>query len=136
MCSLSQTELIEMMQNVLSKNDQLERQVVNIRAHLLSVEKIMFDEIRAVKSIADDNQTAIKSAKSSTTSQRSQHNSAASHETRGATNNNTPSDQDPASQPSVTQTVTNEEDPSFTQLMAGLDSRDQAMDSPTTMLIV
>ena len=124
MSPLSQTELIEMMQNVLSKNEQLERQVVNIRAHLLSVEKIMFDEIRAVKSIADNNQNAIKSAKSSTTSQSSQRNSAASHESRGATNNNTPGSQDPASQPGETQqTESNEEDPSFTQLMAGLNSQ-------------
>ena len=60
LCSSSHAELIELLQTVLSRNDELETQVGNVRAHLLSVEKIMFDEIRAVKSIAESAKRSTK----------------------------------------------------------------------------
>ena len=69
--SYSQAELIELVEScnlqndiLIKDNQDLERQVQNVRAHLLSVEKILFDELRAVKLVADQNKVAISGLKS------------------------------------------------------------------------
>ena len=69
--SYSHAELIELVEScnlqndiLIKDNQDLERQVQNVRAHLLSVEKILFDELRAVKLVADQNKVAISGLKS------------------------------------------------------------------------
>ena len=68
--SYSHADLVELVMSCNAKNQELEnenkdmeRQVLNVRAHLLSVEKILFDELRAIKSVADANKAAISGLK-------------------------------------------------------------------------
>ena len=62
--NLAEAKYIAKNQELSVENEDLRRQVQNIRAHLLSVEKLFFDELRAVKSVSESNKSAINELKS------------------------------------------------------------------------
>ena len=63
MDSLSRTELMSLLQKSMDDKDDLTRAMSNLRAHVLSIEKILYDELLGVRSIADRNTAAIKEIK-------------------------------------------------------------------------
>ena len=62
--NLAEAKYIAKNQELSVENEDLRRQIQNIRAHLLSVEKLFFDELRAVKSVSESNKSAINGLKS------------------------------------------------------------------------
>ena len=70
MGSHSRAELESLLREALQEKEDMQREMSNMRAHLLSVEKILFDELRGVRLIAERNSADIRSIKKDPSHQR------------------------------------------------------------------
>ena len=122
-------DLLGKFHQALADGETREREVTNLRSHLLSIEKILYDEILSVRSISESNTTKIEQMLSVSRSQpkQQQHsqqppgvNQAIRHNSSDSTTGKPSQQSQPASS---SEQDSQSSDPSYTQLMMGIDTQ-------------
>ena len=124
-------DLLDKLNKALADSETKQREVTNLRSHLLSIEKILYDEILSVRSISETNAKKIENMLSVPDSRpTSQQQNSSQHSSDASSNSTTVKSPQQSQPPSSSDQDSLISDPSYSQLMRNVDT--QAADESHT----